>query len=121
MFNIKEISFSTEKKVYGSNIKSIVVIWTNNSLYNIIFGDMFGIQRLQDGVWVKCLLSNKVAVNTIVVCSAKSLHKHSYDISKYSNLLTEGTYRFLARFSVLGHQSDTQSYLVISKFQIRDI
>jgi len=81
MFNIKEISFSTEKKVYGSNIKSIVVIWTNNSLYNIIFGDMFGIQRLQDGVWVKCLLSNKVAVNTIGLFAVQSLCTNIHMIS----------------------------------------
>jgi len=104
--------------IKGTEKPTIIVSWNNETDYSVMYGEMFWIERLENGEWVDCSLKdNYFATIGYPLETNKSTIKEygfedMYDVSK------SGTYRFRSTFNITIGNEQPAKYYVWSEFVI---
>ncbi len=85
--------------IYTDNGETdLVVTWFNESEFSVTGGDVYDIQRLENGDWVSCALQDSTA--TPVVLSPGKITNKRYEITDLYDLTIPGAYRYLTSCQV---------------------
>ena len=89
-------------QVYTEEGKNkLKVIWSNNTDYEVMYGEPYAIQRLDGNEWVSCSKDEMTAFTTVgyALKAGKEISK-TYSISDLFDVSQPGTYRFKSNCSV---------------------
>lgn len=77
-----------------NDMKTLVVSWNNNTQHNVTYGEMYFIERFENGKWVDC--STKENIFTLLGYSLNTNEKvdKEYRITDMYDISNPGTYRF---------------------------
>lgn len=120
MTELSGVTIITEKNQYPSDVRKIKVFFENRTDKDLLFGNMFYIQKY-DGVQWKPL--------GVIAAFTGSAHRiprfseveHSYSMRPYSNVLEKGTYRFVTDVMIRDYgiiNNSNKLYILTSNFNI---
>ena len=111
------------QETYPMGTQEITVTWTNGSDEDMIFGDMYILQKWQGGKWTDAEPVNKLIFLTIgyYLTPGESREK-PYDIAHYYGPLQAGRYRIAASYNYDAERpvnKNTPQHDVYAEFKIK--
>ena len=106
-----------EKNQYPSDVSKINVSWENETDKELIFGDMFYIQKLDGEEW-KTIEVKVTDLSIGYRVAPYSEVKHSYNMRVYSNKLEKGTYRIATDFGIINNTDNKHYYKLTRNFNV---
>ena len=74
----------------------LTIAWKNQTDFQVVYGEAFGIERLENGKWVSCAMQELTAFTSIgYLLEAGTTREETYNLSFYYDVSAPGTYRFL--------------------------
>jgi hypothetical protein len=72
--------------------------WKNDTKYEVLYGESYVMERLEDGEWVRCKLvyDNLAFISIGYILKPGEAHNKVYTLSNAYDVSTPGKYRFLA-------------------------
>ena len=110
-------------QVYTEDGKTkLEVIWSNNTDYEVMYGEPYAIQRLDGNEWVSCSKDEMTAFITIgyALKAGKEISK-TYTISDLFDVSQPGTYRFKSSCSVYVDGKDRQDCALWAEFTLGNV
>lgn len=83
---------------------SIEILWKNETRHEVIFGEAFDIEYLEDGSWKSCAVKDMPVHEIAHVLEPNSTRSHVYRFGEYFDLSKEGSYRFVTNCTVQTEQ-----------------
>ena len=78
------------------NDQELVISWDNQTDFDVIYGEAFTIERLEEDEWVRCDMREMTAFEAIgYLLQAGQTKEETYHLSFYYDMSAPGTYRFL--------------------------
>ena len=110
-------------QVYTEDGKTkLEVIWSNNTDYEVMYGEPYAIQRLEGNEWVSCSKDEMTAFITVgyALNAGKEISK-TYTISDLFDVSQPGTYRFKSSCSVSVDGKDRQDCALWAEFILGNV
>ena len=110
-------------QVYTEDGKTkLEVIWSNNTDYEVMYGEPYAIQRLDGNEWVSCSKDKMTPFITIgyALKAGKEISK-TYTISELFDVSRPGTYRFQTSCSVSVKGQEPQDCKLWSEFTLGNV
>lgn len=79
---------------------TLVVSWNNETKHSVTYGNMYGIERLENGEWVDCSINENVFTLIGYMLDANASVKKEYSLTDMYDTSKPGTYRFCSTCSV---------------------
>lgn len=79
---------------------TMLVSWNNETDYTVTYGEMFWIERLENGEWVDCSLAEITYLTIGYLLDSNETDKKEYTLTDKYDLSKPGTYRFCSTCSV---------------------
>ena len=71
------------------------VIWSNNTPYEVVYGEAYTIERLDGAAWVSCSMQDELFFNDIAyILNANAQQSHTYVLTHMYDVVSPGRYRF---------------------------
>ena len=83
--NVVRVDYSTERP-------TLEVEWSNSTLYEVVYGAYYVIERFDDGEWINCMKDDIGFIEIAYVLDAESKTENRYSL-KNANISKEGLYR----------------------------
>ncbi len=104
----------------GDDIK-LVVSWKNETEFEVLYGEMFRVERYVDGKWKVCDAGESNAFFSIAnLLAPKSAHTKTYGVSNYYKVSEAGKYRLLTEYSVVLSVDVTKRCTVSAEFELTE-
>lgn len=110
-------------QVYTEDGKTkLEVIWSNNTDYEVMYGEPYAIQRLDGNEWVSCSKDEATAFITVgyALKAGKEISK-TYTISELFDVSQPGTYRFKTSCSVYADGNTGQDCTLWAEFTLGNV
>lgn len=110
-------------QVYTEDGKTkLKIIWSNNTDYEVMYGEPYAIQRLDGNEWISCSKDEMTAFVTVgyALKAGKEISK-TYTISDLFDVSQPGTYRFKSSCSVYIDGKDRQDCALWADFTLGNV
>jgi hypothetical protein len=88
---------------------TLTVSWNNTTEHTVTYGEMYWIERLENGEWVDCSLQENVFLTIGYLLKANTDVSKEYTLTDMYGISIPGTYRFLSTCSVdMGDEKPTE-------------
>ena len=122
-----QISFATAISIQSKGITedngkvTLEVLWKNDTDYEVLYGEMFWVQRNADGKWVSCDDGEENAFNEIgIVLEPRSEHTKKYNVSNYYDVLELGDYRLMTECYIHISENETKKGIATADFSLTE-
>lgn len=93
----------------SSGKTTLTVSWNNTTEHTVTYGEMYRIERLENGEWVDCSLQENVFLAIGYLLKANTDASKEYTLTDMYDISIPGTYRFLSTCSVdMGDEEQTE-------------
>ena len=97
------------------------VLWKNDTDYEVIYGEMFWVQRNADGKWVSCDDGEENAFIEIArVLVPRSEHTKKYNVSNYYDVTKLGDYRLMTECYIHISENETKKGIATADFSLTE-
>ena len=95
------MTIGIDKISADNGLVKLDVIWSNQTDENVVYGEVYGIDRLEGEEWISCAMRDNTAFTTIAyMLKPDSEFKKGYTISYLFDVSAPGTYRFKTNCTV---------------------
>lgn len=115
---IDGISVSASMIKAYSDKTVIDINWHNDTDYPAMYGETYWIQRLENGEWVSCAISEPIFATIAFELPPKEYSYKSYTVSDLYDVSQSGTYRFVSTCTVNTGEEKSQTCSVSCEFVI---
>lgn len=91
---------------YYRDKTTLKVSWNNKTKHKVLYGAMFGIERLVDGKWIDCSIEDNVFALIGYSLNENESVKNEYLLTDMFDISKSGTYRFCSDYSLLGDEKE---------------
>ncbi len=114
--DLEGISVKIDSMCIYPDITTLVVSWSNETKHTITYGNMYSIERLENGEWIDCSLKDNIF--TLIGYQLKANEKidKEYRLTDMYDVSRKGTYRFCSTCSA--DVGDRKECLVWAEFVI---
>lgn len=106
-----------EITVNGDEVR-LEAIWKNDTDYEVLYGEVFFVQKYVDGKWTVCDSGESNAFHSIAISlEPRSEHTKSYGVSNYYKIDEIGKYRLVTEFNVTLSEEVTKQCTVAAEFE----
>ena len=98
--DVEGLSVQVDGIYHDSDKTTLVVSWNNTTEHTVTYGEMFGIERLENDEWVDCALGENVFIMIGYLLEANKAVNKEYTLTGLFDVSQPGTYRFLSTCSV---------------------
>ncbi|MBR5779246.1 MAG: serpin family protein [Clostridia bacterium] len=97
------------------------VLWKNDTDYEVIYGEMFWVERNVDGKWVSCDDGEENAFIEIArVLVPRSEHTKKYNVSNYYDVTKLGDYRLMTECYIHISENETKKGIATADFSLTE-
>ena len=97
------------------------VLWKNDTDYEVIYGEMFWVERNADGKWVSCDDGEENAFIEIgIVLEPRSEHTKKYNVSNYYDVSELGDYRLMTECYIHISETETKKGIATADFALTE-
>lgn len=97
------------------------VLWKNDTDYEVIYGEMFWVERNADGKWVSCDDGEENAFHSIaIVLEPRSEHTKKYNVSNYYDVMELGDYRLMTECYIHISENETKKGIATADFALTE-
>lgn len=98
--DLKGVSVEIDSMCIYPDITTLIVSWNNETNHTITYGEMYWIERLENGEWIDCSLRDNIF--TLIGYQLKANEKidKEYRLTDMYDISKSGTYRFRSNCSV---------------------
>lgn len=82
------------------DITTLIVSWNNETKHTVTYGEMYSIERLENGEWVDCSLKDNIFILIGYTLKAGEKLDKEYRLTDMYDVSRKGTYRFRSTCSV---------------------
>ena len=97
------------------------VLWKNDTDYEVIYGEMFWVERNVDGKWTVCEQGESNAFHSIgIVLEPRSEHTKKYNVSNYYDVSELGDYRLMTECYIHISENETKKGIATADFALTE-
>ncbi len=122
-----QISYATAVSIQSLAITeangkvTLDVLWKNDTDYEVIYGEMFWVERNVDGKWTVCEQGESNAFHSIaIVLEPRSEHKKKYNVSNYYDVSKPGDYRLMTECYIHISETETKKGIATADFSLTE-
>ncbi len=122
-----QISFATAISIQSKGITedngkvTLEVLWKNETEYEVLYGEMFWVERNVDGKWTVCEQGESNAFHSIAIAlEPKSEHKKKYNVSNYYDVSKPGDYRLMTECYIHISETETKKGIATADFSLTE-
>ena len=122
-----QISYATAVSIQSLSITeangkvTLDVLWKNDTDYEVIYGEMFWVERNADGKWVSCDDGEENAFHSIgIVLEPRSEHTKKYNVSNYYDVSKLGDYRLMTECYIHISENETKKGIATADFSLTE-
>ena len=122
-----QISFATAISIQSKGITedngkvTLDVLWKNETEYEVLYGEMFWVERNVDGKWTVCEQGESNAFHSIaIVLEPRSEHTKKYNVSNYYDVSKLGDYRLMTECYIHISENETKKGIATADFALTE-
>ncbi len=105
--DVEGVFIEIESMCIYPDITTLIISWNNNTKHTVTYGEMYWIERLENGEWVGCSLKDNIFTLVGYTLNASEKVDKEYRITDRFDISNPGTYRFRSTCSLgMGDKKD---------------
>ena len=101
------------------NDQELVIVWENQTDFDVTYGESFTVERLEGEKWVSCDTKEMAIFEAIgYLLQAGQTKEETYNLSAYYDVSKPGTYRFLTECYVSDTKNESTKCSLWTEFTV---